>query len=117
MITPKITMTETPDAHVKQAIVAPLTRFNEAQRGRPEDASEKSNFRIITVPRQKCGHSEKGGVDRLARFSAHSLITNGRDQTGGVTDRRFQCAIKTPPPVPVIVPPLLASGAPPQGAR
>jgi hypothetical protein len=30
-------MTETPDAYVKQAIVAPLARFNEAQSGRPED--------------------------------------------------------------------------------
>jgi GNAT superfamily N-acetyltransferase len=34
---PKITMTETPEPHLKQAIVAPLTRFNEAQTGRPED--------------------------------------------------------------------------------
>jgi hypothetical protein len=37
MITPKITMTETAEAHAKQAIVTPLARFNEAQSGRPED--------------------------------------------------------------------------------
>jgi hypothetical protein len=37
MMTPKITMTETPEGHMKQAIVAPLARFNEAQSGRPED--------------------------------------------------------------------------------
>jgi len=36
-ITPIITMTETPEAHMKRAIVAPLACFNEAQIGRPED--------------------------------------------------------------------------------
>src|SRR5215213_4951129 len=37
MMTPKITMTETPEAHLKQAIVAPLARFNKAQSGHRED--------------------------------------------------------------------------------
>jgi hypothetical protein len=37
MITPTITMTETTEAHMKQAIVAPLARFNQAQSGRRED--------------------------------------------------------------------------------
>jgi GNAT superfamily N-acetyltransferase len=36
-VTPKITMTDTPEEHVKRAIVGPLTRFNEAQVGRRED--------------------------------------------------------------------------------
>jgi GNAT superfamily N-acetyltransferase len=36
-ITPKFTMTDTPEAHMKQAIVTPLARFNEAQIGHPED--------------------------------------------------------------------------------
>lgn len=34
---PNITMTDTPEAHMKRAIVAPLARFNGAQVGRPED--------------------------------------------------------------------------------
>jgi GNAT superfamily N-acetyltransferase len=37
MMTPKITMTEIPEAHLKQAVVAPLARFNEAQSGHRED--------------------------------------------------------------------------------
>jgi GNAT superfamily N-acetyltransferase len=36
-MTPNITMTEIPEAHLKEAIVAPLARFNEAQSGRRED--------------------------------------------------------------------------------
>ena len=36
-MTPKITITETPEAHLKRAIVAPLARFNEAQSGHRED--------------------------------------------------------------------------------
>jgi GNAT superfamily N-acetyltransferase len=36
-MTPKITMTDTPEAHMKQAIGGPLARFNEAQVGRPDD--------------------------------------------------------------------------------
>ena len=36
-ITSIITMTETPKAYMKRAVVAPLARFNEAQIGRPED--------------------------------------------------------------------------------
>ena len=36
-MTPKITMTDTPEAHIKQSIGSPLSRFNEAQSGRPDD--------------------------------------------------------------------------------
>jgi ribosomal protein S18 acetylase RimI-like enzyme len=37
-MTPKFTMTETPDNQIKRAIAhGPLTRFNETQAGRPED--------------------------------------------------------------------------------
>ena len=33
MMATKITVTEIPEAHLKQAVVAPLARFNEAQSG------------------------------------------------------------------------------------
>ena len=37
MMATKITVTEIPEAHLKQVVVAPLARFNEAQSGRCED--------------------------------------------------------------------------------
>ena len=36
-MTPKLTMTDIPEAHLKQAIVAPLAHFNEVQSGCRED--------------------------------------------------------------------------------
>ena len=42
-MTPKITMTDAPEAHIKQAIVGPLVQFNETQTGRPED------YRRLTI--------------------------------------------------------------------
>ena len=36
-MTPEITMTDDPEAHMKQAIVGPLAQFNETQTGRPGD--------------------------------------------------------------------------------
>jgi GNAT superfamily N-acetyltransferase len=36
-VTPKIAMTDAPEAHMRRAIVDPLVRFNETQAGRPPD--------------------------------------------------------------------------------
>jgi GNAT superfamily N-acetyltransferase len=53
VMTPKVTMTDAPDAHVRRAIVEPLVRFNASQVGRPGD------YRPLAI---QVAHPETGEV-------------------------------------------------------
>ncbi|SRR6266404_6774335 len=65
-ITSIITMTETPEAYMKRAVVAPLARFNEAQIGRPEPSRASESGRWM-ARRGGRARLREGGAGRWGR--------------------------------------------------
>ena len=66
---PKLTMTETPEPHVRDAIVGPLIEFNNSQASQPED------YRALAII---LSNPDTGGIfRRLVGRNELRLLTRG----------------------------------------